>query len=169
MTDACTYDAAISARTALRSAVGDAPPGKPLACHHCDNPRCRNTQHLYWGDNYDNSRDMMIRGRGPWTQTLAQTAHAARCAEEDEQRRRLVLACLRSCEYCAGDDDGCCPVFMLRLESATGAIRYLTAGARWALVVQFAALFVSAGRPIRAPRSLTTWTGAKLRWIWVDP
>lgn len=35
----------------------DAIDGKPLACHTCDNPRCCNPSHLYWGDTQDNVTD----------------------------------------------------------------------------------------------------------------
>lgn len=39
--------------------------GKVL-CHHCDNPRCVNPEHLYVGTQRTNMRDMMER-QGHWT------------------------------------------------------------------------------------------------------
>lgn len=34
---------------------------KPFACHKCDNKRCCNPNHLYWGDSVDNTRDCTER------------------------------------------------------------------------------------------------------------
>lgn len=31
--------------------------------HHCDNPPCQNTDHLYEGSQADNMRDALVRGR----------------------------------------------------------------------------------------------------------
>ena len=36
-----------------------------LACHSCDNPRCCNPSHLYWGTQKQNMKDRSTRGRGP--------------------------------------------------------------------------------------------------------
>jgi hypothetical protein len=45
---------------------GKIPQGAFL-CHHCDNPRCANPDHLYVGDSKTNVRDMFERKRH-WTQ-----------------------------------------------------------------------------------------------------
>lgn len=34
-----------------------------FVCHHCDNPKCFNPDHLYEGDSKTNARDTMARGR----------------------------------------------------------------------------------------------------------
>lgn len=38
-------------------------PPDMMALHHCDNPRCVNPEHLYWGTDRDNVRDMYQRKR----------------------------------------------------------------------------------------------------------
>lgn len=34
-----------------------------FSLHKCDNTKCVNPEHLYWGDSFDNVRDSYVRGR----------------------------------------------------------------------------------------------------------
>lgn len=49
-------------RLAYKIYIGSIPKGK-IVCHHCDNPSCINTDHLYVGTYKDNAHDRMKRGR----------------------------------------------------------------------------------------------------------
>ena len=49
-------------RYAWMIAYGEIPEGK-LVCHHCDNPRCVNPEHLFIGTYSDNAKDMVAKGR----------------------------------------------------------------------------------------------------------
>lgn len=50
-------------RVAWTLAYGDIPDGMVIA-HHCDNPRCTNSEHLFCATPSDNMRDMTAKGRG---------------------------------------------------------------------------------------------------------
>jgi len=52
-----------ASRVSCQLAHGSPPDGKPFALHTCDNSPCINPDHLYWGDQPDNMRDRIERGR----------------------------------------------------------------------------------------------------------
>jgi len=57
-----SYNMVTASRVALISHTGQEPVGS-LALHTCDNRRCCNPHHLYWGTHQDNMDDKVARGR----------------------------------------------------------------------------------------------------------
>lgn len=58
-------------------------PGK-FILHHCDNPPCMNVEHLYEGTIKENSRDMVLRGRGRSGWAAAKNKAKTRCPQGHE-------------------------------------------------------------------------------------
>ena len=50
-------------RYAYVAAHQEAIPEGILVCHHCDNRRCCNPNHLFLGSNKENLQDMVVKGR----------------------------------------------------------------------------------------------------------
>lgn len=53
-----------------------------MALHECDNPRCCNPHHLYWGTHADNMRDKSKRGRARTGEQGGANNGAAKLTEE---------------------------------------------------------------------------------------
>lgn len=58
-------------------------PQEQLVCHHCDNPRCCNPEHLFLGEHADNMLDMFKKERSP----MAKLTHAQVRAIRQEFRK----------------------------------------------------------------------------------
>jgi hypothetical protein len=83
--------------------IGPRPEGS-FVCHKCDNRRCFNPEHLYYGNGATNSRDMMDRKRGraqfSSSSTRGEKHWGARLTQQDivrirsritEERRHGIL------------------------------------------------------------------------------
>jgi hypothetical protein len=72
-------------------------PGE-FACHHCDNPRCCNPEHLYVGDHASNMRDKVARGRSH--EAYRGMTHCRR-GHEFTQVNTYLYRGSRTCRACA--------------------------------------------------------------------
>lgn len=60
-----------------------------LICHHCDNPKCVNINHLFIGTNQDNVNDMMKKGR--WIPLKSHEAYFSKLNYEDIDKIRSEI------------------------------------------------------------------------------
>jgi hypothetical protein len=68
---------------------GPRPDGKPLLCHWCDDRKCLNPGHLYWGTAQDNSLDAWRNGRR--TMSSEQLAAMQQGLRKSEKHRLQML------------------------------------------------------------------------------
>ncbi len=74
-------------RVALMIKLGGLIPDGILACHTCDNPICGNPDHLFSGTSFDNSQDMIRKGR----KAVIRGESHANAVASDLQTARIFL------------------------------------------------------------------------------
>jgi hypothetical protein len=94
-----------SSRAAWTVTFGPIPDSK-WVLHTCDNPRCCNPKHLYLGTVLENNRDMIARGRRPYSPgkahlTECPNGHAysrdnTRIVTKDGKPGRQCIACAKA-------------------------------------------------------------------------
>lgn len=59
----------------------DIPSGRILLCHACNNGKCSNPKHLYWGTDQDNFVDAKENGThlSPWAHTVKKYGYETAC------------------------------------------------------------------------------------------
>ena len=72
--------AQLAHRVAWEKANGPIPEGL-CVLHECDNPPCRNVEHLFLGTRVDNNADKMAKGRHPTGEAAAQKLSLANVEE----------------------------------------------------------------------------------------
>jgi hypothetical protein len=63
-----------------------------LACHRCDNRKCCNPEHLYWGTQQQNMGDMCAKGRQ--NKAWGERQHAAKLSLQDVHKIRKLKGML---------------------------------------------------------------------------
>lgn len=91
-------------------------PDELFVCHHCDNPRCVNPNHLYAGTVHDNGRDMASRRRSMWGERNSHARITSEVALEILDRHR---------------EGESVPELMARFDVSRSLVRHLVSRRRW--------------------------------------
>lgn len=85
------YHLMLTHRLAYELDRGHIPEGM-FVCHHCDNRRCCNPEHLFLGTHTDNMRDMFKKGRRPSQYGLKSSNGRLTSEQIDDIRGRYTPA-----------------------------------------------------------------------------
>lgn len=88
-------------RIAWEMARGPIPPGRKVL-HGCDNRACVNVLHLHLGDDFDNMREMVMRGRSP-NKMKTHCPHGHPYDEENTKLAKGRFLQRRQCRTCNRD------------------------------------------------------------------
>jgi hypothetical protein len=64
-------------------------------CHHCDNRRCVNPEHLFLGTRLDNAADMVAKGRQPRSKQFGSQNGAAKLTDSEVAAIRNAVGVLQ--------------------------------------------------------------------------
>lgn len=80
-----------ASRLAWTLARGPIPPGL-FVCHTCDNGACVDPLHMFLGTSADNTRDRLLKGRGPILKHSGELHHHAKLTAQDVREIRQLVA-----------------------------------------------------------------------------
>lgn len=87
----------LASRVSWELLRGPIPDGK-MICHHCDNGRCVNPDHLYIGDQKSNMRDRQVRNR---TNRWDKRYNFVQTPELEEKVRTMRVDGMRIADICS--------------------------------------------------------------------